>query len=64
MHLEKEDITANIKTFVKKCEKITGKVFGDVSNPLLIDISGLNKGIYMLDVECENQINNFKIIKQ
>jgi pyruvate, orthophosphate dikinase len=37
-HLENEDITVNIKSFVKKCEKITGKVFGDISNPLLIKI--------------------------
>jgi len=37
-HLEKEDVQANIKTFIKKCEKITGKVFGDVNNPLILKI--------------------------
>ncbi len=37
-HLENEDISTNIKLFVKKCEKITGKVFGDSTNPLLVKI--------------------------
>lgn len=37
-HLENEDISNNVKIFVKKCEKITGKVFGDKTNPLLFKI--------------------------
>lgn len=37
-HLENEDIGNNIKTFIKECEKITGKVFGDNANPLLVKI--------------------------
>ncbi len=37
-HLEDTDITTNIKSFMKKCEKITGKVFGDIENPLLVKI--------------------------
>lgn len=37
-HLENEDIGTNIKTFIKECEKITGKVFGDNANPLLVKI--------------------------
>lgn len=37
-HLEKEDVCNNIKTFIKKCEKITGKIFGDTTNPLLVKI--------------------------
>ncbi|MCK5671816.1 MAG: pyruvate, phosphate dikinase, partial [Spirochaetales bacterium] len=37
-HLENEEVSTNIKTFIKKCEKITGKVFGDTNNPLLVKI--------------------------
>jgi len=37
-HLENIDISTSIKPFIKRCEKITGKVFGDVSNPLLLKI--------------------------
>ncbi len=37
-HLLDKDIIPNIKPLVKKCEKITGKVFGDSSNPLLLKI--------------------------
>jgi pyruvate, orthophosphate dikinase len=37
-HLENEDVSKSIKTFIKKCEKITGKVFGDTNNPLLVKI--------------------------
>ena len=37
-HLLDKDIIPNIKPLVKKCEKITGKVFGDSSNPLILKI--------------------------
>ncbi len=37
-HLVDGDIITNIKPLVKKCEKITGKVFGDISNPLVLKI--------------------------
>ncbi len=37
-HLEKQDITTNIKSYMKKCEKITGKIFGNPDNPLLVKI--------------------------
>ena len=37
-HLENENISTNIKSFIKKCENITGKKFGDTANPLLVKI--------------------------
>ena len=37
-HLNGRDLIPNIKPLVKKCEKITGKVFGDVKNPLILKI--------------------------
>ena len=37
-YLVDKDVITNIKPLVKKCEKITGKVFGDKSNPLILKI--------------------------
>ncbi len=37
-HLDDVDIIKNIKPFLKKCEAITGKVFNDEKEPLLVKI--------------------------
>jgi len=37
-HLEDEKLTDNLKANLKKCEQLTGKIFNDPSNPMLVKI--------------------------
>lgn len=37
-HLENQEIIKNIKPFIKKCEEITGKIFNDEKDPLLVKV--------------------------
>jgi len=37
-HLADEDISKNIKPYLKKCEEITGKIFNDEKEPLLVKV--------------------------
>ncbi|HOV62375.1 MAG TPA: PEP/pyruvate-binding domain-containing protein [Spirochaetia bacterium] len=37
-HLENEKLTDNLKANLKKCEQLTGKIFNDPSNPMLVKI--------------------------
>ncbi len=37
-HLEDKDLIKNLKPFFKKCEDITGKIYNDENNPLLVKI--------------------------
>ncbi len=37
-HLENQKIIKNIKPFMKKCEEITGKIFNDEKDPLLVKV--------------------------